>query len=186
MAGERISEALELGMADLSLLKEYEKAKETNPHAMPPQRNPVFLALGDITAEAYVMSVLQRIKAAALHDALLVLPFATVPMLFTFLNIFAMRSMNIPLTCRILFFMLKTHHRQIVASRTMKVMLDGIRMNLRAALKRQKDEMGMNIAALKVVGMQIRDQSVKEYVDENWEEQGDDRSARKRTFLQVA
>lgn len=186
MAGERISESLELGMADLSLLKEYEKAKETNPHAMPPQRNPVFLALGDITAEAYVMSVLQRIKAAALHDALLVLPFATVPMLFTFLNIFAMRSMNIPLTCRILFFMLKTHHRQIVASRTMKTMLDGIRMNLRAALKRQKDEMGMNIAALKVVGMQIRDHSVKDYVDENWEEQGDDRAARKRTFLQVA
>ncbi|KAK0392785.1 hypothetical protein NLU13_2280 [Sarocladium strictum] len=186
MAGERISEALELGMADLNLLKEYEKAKETNPHAMPPQRNPVFLALGNITAEAYVMSVLQRIKAAALHDALLVLPFATVPMLFTFLNIFAMRSMNIPLTCRILFFMLKTHHRQIVASRTMKVMLDGIRMNLRAALKRQKDEMGMNIAALKVVGMQLKDQSVKDYVDENWEEQGDDRSARKRAFLQVA
>lgn len=186
MAGERISEALELGMADLSLLKEYEKAKESNPHAMPPQRNPVFLALGNITAEAYVMSVLQRIKAAALHDALLVLPFATVPMLFTFLNIFAMRSMNIPLTCRILFFMLKTHHRQIVASRTMKVMLDGIRMNLRAALKRQKDEMGVNIAALKIVGMQIKDQSVKDYVDENWEEQGDDRAARKRTFLQVA
>ena len=68
----------------------------------------------------------------------------------------------------------------------MKTMLDGIRMNLRAALKRQKDEMGMNIAALKVVGMQIRDHSVKDYVDENWEEQGDDRAARKRTFLQVA
>jgi U3 small nucleolar RNA-associated protein 12 len=186
MAGERIQEALELGMADLSLLEEYEKARESNPHAQLPQRNPVFLALGDITAEAYVMSVLQRIKAAALHDALLVLPFATVPMLFTFLNIFAMRSMNIPLTCRILFFMLKTHHRQIVASRTMKVMLDGIRLNLRTALKRQKDEMGMNIAALKVVGMQIKDQNVKDYVDENWEEQGDDRSARKRTFLQVA
>ncbi|KAL2212662.1 WD40 repeat-like protein [Sarocladium strictum] len=186
MAGERIQEALELGMADLSLLEEYEKARESNPHAQLPQRNPVFLALGDITAEAYVMSVLQRIKAAALHDALLVLPFATVPMLFTFLNIFAMRSMNIPLTCRILFFMLKTHHRQIVASRTMKVMLDGIRLNLRTALKLQKDEMGMNIAALKIVGMQIKDQNVKDYVDENWEEQGDDRSARKRTFLQVA
>ncbi|KAH6998260.1 WD40-repeat-containing domain protein [Ilyonectria sp. MPI-CAGE-AT-0026] len=186
MAGERIAEALEMGMADLNLLKEYKEAKLTNPHAMPPQRNPVFLALGNITAEAHVMSVLQRIKASALHDALLVLPFASVPILFTFLNIFAMRSMNIPLTCRILFFMLKTHHKQIVASRTMKVMLDGIRVNLRGALKRQKNEMGVNIAALKVVGMQIRDKNIKDYVDENWEEENEERSAKKRAFVHVA
>ncbi|KAK7408664.1 beta transducin [Neonectria punicea] len=186
MAGERIAEALEMGIADLNLLKEYEEAKLTNPHANPPQRNLVFMALGDISAEAYVMSVLQRIKASALHDALLVLPFASVPILFTFINIFAMRSMNIPLTCRILFFMLKTHHKQIVASRTMKAMLDGIRVNLRGALKRQKDEMGVNIAALKVVGMQIRDKSIKEYVDENWEEENEARSAKKRAFVHVA
>lgn len=186
MAGERIAEALELGMADLNLMREWEQAKLSNPNAPAPQRNPVFLALGNISAEAHVMSVLQKIKASALHDALLVLPFASVPMLFTFLNIFATRSMNIPLTCRILFFMLKTHHRQIVASRTMKAMLDGIRVNLRAALKRQKDEMGFNIAALKVVGMQIRESSVKDYVDENWEEQNEAKSAKKRAFVHVA
>ncbi|KAE9579055.1 U3 small nucleolar RNA-associated protein 12 [Colletotrichum fructicola] len=186
MAGERIAEALEIGIADLNLLKEYEDAKKTNPHAPPPQRNPIFIALGNITAEAYVMSVLNRIKASALHDALLVLPFSTVPMLFTFLNVFSQRSMNIPLTCRILFFMLKTHHRQIVASRTMRTMLDGIRANLRAALKRQKDEMGFNIAALKVVGMQIQEKSVKDYVDENWDDGDESRSIKKRAFVQVS
>lgn len=186
MAGERIQEALELGMADLNLMREYEEAKLSNPKAPPPQRNPVFLALGNITAEAHVMSVLQRIKASALHDALLVLPFATVPVLFTFLNIFALRSMNMPLTCRILFFMIKTHHKQIVASRTMKTMMDGIRTNLRAALKRQKDEMGINIAALKVVGMQLRDKSIKDYVDETWEDESKERGAKKRGFVHVA
>ncbi|KAF6841506.1 WD domain-containing protein [Colletotrichum plurivorum] len=186
MAGERIAEALEIGIADLNLLQEWEDAKRTNPHAPPPQRNPIFVALGNITAEAHVMSVLSRIKASALHDALLVLPFSTVPMLFTFLNIFAKRAMNIPLTCRILFFMLKTHHRQIVASRTMRAMLDGIRANLRAALRRQKNEMGFNIAALKVVGMQLQEKSVKDYVDENWDEGDDSKSVRKRAFVQVS
>ncbi|GJC80236.1 putative WD repeat-containing protein C3D6.12 [Colletotrichum liriopes] len=186
MAGERIAEALEIGIADLNLLKEWEDAKKSNPHAPAPQRNPIFLALGNITAEAYVMSVLSKIRASALHDALLVLPFSTVPMLFTFLNVFAQRSMNIPLTCRILFFMLKTHHRQIVASRTMRSMLDGIRANLRAALKRQKDEMGFNIAALKVVGMQIQEKSVKDYVDENWDDGDDSRAVKKRAFVQVS
>ncbi|CRK41022.1 hypothetical protein BN1708_008422 [Verticillium longisporum] len=180
MAGERIAEALELGMADLNLLKEYEQARLTNPHAQPPQRNVIFVALGNISAETHVMSVLQRIKASALHDALLVLPFSTVPMLFTFLDLFAQRSMNMPLTCRILFFMLKTHHRQIVSSRTMRTMLDGIRANLRAALRKQKNEMGYNIAALKVVGMQLQAKSVKDYVDETWDEDNDSKVVRKR------
>ncbi|KAK3996544.1 hypothetical protein QBC44DRAFT_150214 [Cladorrhinum sp. PSN332] len=189
MAGERIAEALELGMADLNVVKEWEDARLANPNIAPPQRNPIFIALGNVSAEQYVMNTLQKIKASALHDALLVLPFASVPMLFTFLNIFAMRSMNIPLTCRILFFMLKTHHKQIVSSKTMRGMLDGIRSNLRAALRKQKDEMGYNIAALRVVGMQLADRSVKEYVDDKWEEdeaEGKKKEVRKRAFASLS
>ncbi|RKU43784.1 hypothetical protein DL546_004820 [Coniochaeta pulveracea] len=187
MAGERIVEALELGIADLNLVREWEEQRATNPSIAPPQRNPIFLALGGISAETHVLNVLQRIKASALHDALLVLPFAMVPLLFTFLNIFALRSMNIPLTCRILFFMLKTHHRQIVASKTMRGMLDEIRVSLRQSLRQQKDEMGYNIAALKVVGMQIEEKSVKDYVDEKWEEEeSEKKSVKKRGFVHVA
>ncbi|KAK7908133.1 WD40-repeat-containing domain protein [Apiospora marii] len=186
MAGERIVEALELGFADLHVIKDWEQAKEANPNAAPPQRDPLFMALGGISAEEHVMSVLQRIKASSLHDALLVLPFSSVEMLFTFLNIFAMQSMNIPLTCRILFFMLKTHHSQIVATRLMRVMLDTIRANLRRALKRQKDEMGYNIAALKVVGMQLQDQSVKNYVDETWDDADESQNVKKRGFVHVS
>ncbi|KAK0656153.1 WD40-repeat-containing domain protein [Cercophora newfieldiana] len=189
MAGERIEEALVLGMADLNVVHEWEELKRLNPNAAPPQRNPIFGMLGNISAEAYVMSVLQKIKAAALHDALLVLPFASVPMLFTFLNIFAKRSMNMPLTCRILFFMLKTHHKQIVASKTMRTMLDGIRTNLREALRRQKDEMGYNIAALKVVGMQMAESSIKGFVDEKWDEEREKEESaavRKRAFVHVS
>ncbi|KAI0478827.1 WD domain-containing protein [Xylariaceae sp. FL0804] len=186
--GERIMEALELGMADLHIMQEWEESKATNPQAAPPQRDPMFLAHGNISAEDYVMRVLQRPAAAALNDALLVLPFATVPMLFTFLNLFVVRSMNMPLTCKVLFFMLRTHHREIIASRTMKAMLDGIRANLRKTLRRQKDEMGYNIAALKVAGMQIRDRSVKEYVDETWddEEGSEGQNVRKRAFVHVS
>ncbi|KAK0612903.1 WD40-repeat-containing domain protein [Bombardia bombarda] len=186
MAGERIAEALELGMADLNVVRDWEEAKLNNPNMAPPQRHTIFMALGNISAEAYVMGVLQKIKASALHDALLVLPFASVPMLFTFLDIFTMRSMNIPLTCRILFFMLKTHHKQIVSSKTMRAMLDGIRMNLRRALKRQKDEMGYNIAALRVVGMQLKEKSVKGFVDEKWDEEDESKAVKKRAFVHVS
>jgi U3 small nucleolar RNA-associated protein 12 len=186
MAGEKIAEALEIGMADLQVMEEWETAKAAQPNIAPPPRNPLFMALGGISAETHVLTVLQRVKAAALQDALLVLPFATVPPLFTFLNIFATRMMNIPLTCRILFFMLKTHHRQIVASKTLKSMLDGIRSNLRQALKRQKDEMGFNLAALRVISAQVKEKGVKDYVDEESWETDKTEGQRKRGFVQVS
>ncbi len=190
MAGERIQEALELGIEDLHVVREWEEAKASNPNTAPPQRNPIYLALGNISAEEHVLSVLQRIRASALHDALLVLPFASVPALLTFLGLFAARSMDVPLTCRVLFFVLRTHHRQVVASRTMRATLDGVRLHLRRALRRQKDELGYNIAALRVVGMQIRDRSVKDYVDENWDDDDDDdangQGVRKRAFVHVS
>ncbi len=184
-AGERIAEAIEVGMTDLGVIKDWEVARSTQPSIALPSRNPLFIALGGISAEAHVLTVLQSIKAAALQDALLVLPFATVPALFTFLNIFATKSMNIQLTCRILFFMLKTHHSQIVASKTMKPMLEGIRGNLRKALKRQKDEMGYNLAALKVIGAQMNENTV-DYVDHAALDGDETRSLRKRGFVEVA
>ncbi|CAK7273134.1 beta transducin [Sporothrix epigloea] len=193
MAGERIAEALELGLADLNLLKEYDEAKAraagTGAAVAPPQRHLVFMALGNVSAERYVLGVLAKIPAAALHDALLVLPFAQVPALFTFLERFARLGYNMPLTCRVLFFMLKTHHRQIVSSRTMRAMLDDLRASLRLALQHQKDQMGHNMAALRVVGMQVAGQSVKTYVDDSWdaaEAEAAQSSKRKRAFVHVA
>jgi U3 small nucleolar RNA-associated protein 12 len=185
-AGEKISEALEIGMADLDVMKEWETAKAGQPNIAPPSRNPLFMALGGISAEQHVLNIFQAIKAAALQDALLILPFSILPSLFTFLNIFATRSMNIPLTCRILFFMLQVHHRQVVASKTMRPMLDGIRANLRQALKKQKDMMGFNMAALRVISAQVKDRSVKNYVDEDIWKINENGSQKKRGFVQVS
>jgi U3 small nucleolar RNA-associated protein 12 len=185
MAGEKIVEALELGMADLELMKEWEAAKAAQPNTAPPPRNPLYMALGGISAEEHVLSVLQKIQAAALQDALLVLPFSMEPSLFTFLNIFLTRSMNVPLTFRILNFMLKIHHRQIVASKTMRSMLDGIRVNLRKALDNQKKEIGFNLAALRVVSARVKDNQAKDFVDEDtWDV--DEKGPKKRGFVHVA
>ncbi|KAK6582292.1 hypothetical protein PZA11_004700 [Diplocarpon coronariae] len=184
-AGEKISEALELGMADLAVVEEWESAKAHQPNIAPPSRNPLYMALGGISAEQHVLNVLQSIKAAALQDALLVLPFSKLPSLFTFIHIFATRSMNIYLTCRIHLFMLRTHYPQIVASRTMRPVLEDIRTNLRRSLKRAKDEMGFNFAALRIIGSQLDQKGVKDYVDEGtWESEPEVK--KKRGFVQIA
>ncbi|EEH34613.1 DOM34-interacting protein [Paracoccidioides lutzii Pb01] len=189
MAGEKIVEALDLGMEDIELLQEWNELKLTNPKAAPPPRNPVYLALGNISAERHVLRVIQKIPAAALQDALLVLPFSKLPSLFTFINIWAKNGWEIPLTCRVLFFMLKTHHRQIVASKMMRPMLDGIRGNLLRVLTKQKDEMGFNIAALKFISNQVRQRGRSDYVDEElWEkeEEREKGGSKKRYFVNVS
>lgn len=188
MAGEKIIEALELGIPDLELVQEWAKAKALKPNIAPPDRDPIYLAFGNITAEQHLLNVIQKIKVAALQDALLVLPFHLVAALFRFLRIWTERQWNMPLTCRILFFMLKTYHRQIVASKTMRPMLDEIRQHLRKALQHQKDEMGFNLAALKFVGSRIREKGSKDYIDEAvWEEEeAAKKGGKKRGFVDVA
>lgn len=186
VAGERIAEALELGMADLEAMREWRAAQATQPGRAPPTRHPLFLALGDISAEDHVLSVLHKIPAAALQDALLILPFSMVPALFTFLDRFAATGRSIPLTCRILFFMLQTHHRQIVASKTMRPTLDALRHHLRTALQRQKDEMGYNLAALRVVGERAREKGVRYFDDAEDEAMVEEKGRKKRAFIEVA
>jgi U3 small nucleolar RNA-associated protein 12 len=189
MAGEKIMEALDLGLEDLDVMREWQAVKARNPNAAPPQRNALYLAFGNISAERHVLNVVQKIPAASLQDALLVLPFSKLGALFTFLEIWTSRQWETPLTCRVLFFMLKTHHRQIVSSKMMRPMLDRIRTALRQVLAAQKDEMGFNLAALHFIGAQVREKSSKDYVDEEtWEEQqlAKHSSGTKRGFISVA
>ncbi|KAI0576957.1 F-box/WD repeat containing protein pof1 [Pyrenophora tritici-repentis] len=148
-AGERIQEALDLGIPDLELVQNWEIQRRSNPKLAPPQRNPLYLALGNISAERHVLSTMAKIPAAQLHDALLVLPFSSLPALFTFLAIWVRKQWNVTLTCRVLFFMLKTHQKQIVASRELKTVLEAMRNDLRIMLSQNKDLIGFNVAALR-------------------------------------
>lgn len=189
MAGERIVEALEIGIVDLQVVREWKQAKASQPKLAPPDRDLTFLAFGNISAEVHVLNVVQKVKPAALQDALLVLPFDKVTSLFTFLQLWAENQWNMPLTCRVLFFMLKAYHSQIVASKTMRPMLDSIRQHLRRALQQQKDEMGFNLAALKFVGTKVKERGTKSYVDaELWEEEEAriEKGRKKRAFVDIA
>ncbi len=185
-AGERIMEALELGIPDLQLVSEWTAAKVTNPNTAPPARNPLFLALGNVSAERYVLDVFSKIPAAQLQDALLVLPFSALPSLFSFIGIWVRRHWSTQLVCRVLFFMLRTHQRQIVASRELKVVLESMRKDLRKTLAEQKDIMGFNLAALRYMSDKVREESVKTLEDAEDVSAGVEGSGRKRAFVDVA
>jgi U3 small nucleolar RNA-associated protein 12 len=192
MAGEKISEALELGIEDLDLMTTYHTTLRTNPTAKiaGPQRNPIFQANAQISAPIYVLQTFTRIPASHLQDALLVLSFSQIPSLFRFLGIWADQGLNIPLVCRILLFMLKTHQRQIVASGAMKTILEDVREKVRGRLERMKREMGFNLAGLRVLGRRVGEEMAERgFVDDGEviEEMGNSKgSGRKREFVNVA
>lgn len=155
MAGERIMEALDLADGERTALREYDEqvARASTTEAIslqPPPRNPILAAL-DLEPEAYVLRVIERVSSTALHDALLVLPFAKVISLMYYLDIWARAGWNITLVSRIIFFLLKVHHHQIVANRIMRTSLIPMRIHLRSTLQREKDVVGYNLAALRYI-----------------------------------
>lgn len=80
--------------------------------------------------------------------------------------------MNITLVSRIIFFLLKTHHHQIVTNRIMRTVLIPLRKHLRSALQRQKDIIGYNLAALQYVRRRNdSDRTAQFYEDEGLDEE---------------
>jgi U3 small nucleolar RNA-associated protein 12 len=67
---------------------------------------------------------------------------------------------------RIIFFLLKTHHHQIVANRVMRTALIPLRKHLRDALKRQKDTIGYNLAALQYIRRRNEAERTAQFYDE--------------------
>jgi U3 small nucleolar RNA-associated protein 12 len=159
MAGEKIAEALEIGMEDLEIMREYEETRKASQKAARPQRNPVFLAHGGVSASVYVLGVFQRIPAASLQDALLVLSFSQLPALLAFLALWAREGRNLALTCRVLFFMLKVHQRQVVSSGQLRKVLEEVRLELRRRLKGEKEELGFNLAGVRVLGRRVAEEA---------------------------
>lgn len=161
MAGEKIAEALTLGVEDLEIVSQHEALQAANPGKTlaPPQRNPILtVAHNNISASEYVLRVFEKIPAASLQDALLVLSFTQLPALFKFLGLWAEQGRNVALTCRILVFMLKVHQRQLVTQGNLKADLESLKKKLRNLLERRRREAGWNLAGLRVLGRRVAEQ----------------------------
>lgn len=165
-ASEKITEALALCVEDLAVAREHEVLVAGKPKAAhaPPQRHPL-LAMRDVSAPAHLLSVFAAIPNAALQDALLLLPFSILPDLFEFIEIWIWREMNVHLSCRVLFFLIRVHHSQIVSSRELRGRLEGLKGKLRRVLQGAKEVMGFNLAATRMLGVRVGESGVRTIED---------------------
>ncbi|KAL5487987.1 DIP2 [Sanghuangporus weigelae] len=171
MAGERIMEALEIADAERQAFVAYQDTKSKLPaqeadKLQPPARNAVLQAY-EMDPDQYVLMIIEKIHSTTLTDALLVLPFSKVISLMIYLNEWARKGQNIALVSRIMVFLLKTHHRQIVAQRTLRSSLIPLRKHLRDVLLKQKEMVGYNLAALRYMKRQDEAARTASFLEEN-------------------
>ena len=185
--GEKIMEALEAGIVDLDLMNAYEKDKSRNPKTAVPQRNPIFLALGNISAEEHVLRTLQKIPTPAMNDALLVIPFGTLSALFTFIAIFLRKKMQPELAWRVTYFLLQAQMTQIVASQQLKPLLTEILEAYEHWQAEEKRVLGFNMAGLEIMSLEAREnETTNAYIDEPEEEASSEKGKKKRAFATIA
>lgn len=83
---------------------------------------------------------------------------------------------NTNLLSRILLFLLRTHHNQIVSNNVMRPTIIALRTHLRSALRRQKETVGYNLAGLKFIQRKVVEDSNAEF----WEMGGTEEEVRER------
>ncbi|THX05824.1 WD40 repeat-like protein [Aureobasidium pullulans] len=185
--GERILEALELGYADYQVVQAWQAEKATKPNLAPPQRNPVF-TYGNLSAEQHVLQTIRKIPNASLNDALMVVPFSSLPVLFMFVSVFIQRRMQPSLAWRVFYFLLQTHNSQIAASKQLKDVLGEVLEAYGQFVKEEKNMLGFNMAALNLMGREIKEAQSHGMEDEQEEEKEEklERGTKKRAFASIA
>ncbi|KDN52502.1 WD40 repeat-like protein [Tilletiaria anomala UBC 951] len=141
--GERLIEAIEVADRD--------RHEQADP--LPPPRSAALLAGlqdGDEQMPArFVFRVVEKIPSTQLTDVLLLLPFHNVTSLFEYIDTWLQKEWSLPLSSRILFFLLRTHHQQIASNKLLRGTINRLRTSLRAALLKNKTLVGFNMSGLR-------------------------------------
>jgi len=143
-SGDRIMEGLERADEELSEIARYKKDIEPKKR----QNNPLLLGLDPAQ---YVMWVLKTIPSAELEQSILILSLKHIERLFYYLIVNLKRGRGVELSCRIAIFIVATHQRQIVATTSLLTPLRELRRLIRLRLTESRDQIGFNLAALRLV-----------------------------------
>lgn len=104
--------------------------------------------LTDCTPDEFVYKIIAKVRSSHLHDALLTLPFSLVVLLLDCVSCWVEKRLDPVLYTRILTFLLKTHHSEIISTTALKPVLEKIRQHARGGIKQDRDVIGYNLASL--------------------------------------
>lgn len=196
-AGERLMEALDLGITQIEQFEKYDKdlldwqRKKVSEPPVKPTQNAILLAINK-KPEEYIMETLTRIRPSQLEDALLVLPFSYTLKFLKFIDVVLankkMLNNHLALICRNLFFIIKSNHKELVSQKNenLKLQINRVKEHLRNALKSNEDNLGFNIQGLKFMKQQWNLKHNYEFIDEQGQLVDNDKNVKKRVFGNLA
>jgi U3 small nucleolar RNA-associated protein 12 len=111
------------------------------------------------SVDQYVLDMLLSIRRSHLEEALMVLPFDYAVTLIKYLQRFIETSQRVELAVRCALFLISIHQNQIVANSSVLQSLVKLKRSTRERLQQQKDMIGFNLAALRMLQRQFQDSS---------------------------
>lgn len=198
-AGEKLMEALDIGVEDLeatlayeALLRDFHAKKAGAMMPAKPTPNAILQAYG-ITGQQHVLAVLLKIRAAQLEDALLVLPFSYTVKLMRFVEIWTNAEnlsgnlVNLAVICKVLFFVIRVNAKELISQRdeALRNHLIQVKTQLRTELAHAAKQLGYNTQGLKFQKAQWKISHETEFIDEAEQREHEDKKAIKRTFATV-
>lgn len=134
------------------------------------------------------METLVKIRPSQLEDALLVLPFSYVLSFLKFIDVVIkdkkMQNNHLTLICKLLFFIIKSNYRELVAQKNeeLKLQINRVKQELRTALKGNADDLGFNVQGLKFIRQQWNLRHNLEFVDDYDQRKQEEKTVKKRIF----
>nr|DBA34631.1 TPA: hypothetical protein GDO54_002177 [Pyxicephalus adspersus] len=188
-ATERIMEAVELHREESAKIQEHEALCKAAGKELPRKVHPILQAYGNISPSAYVLDVIKKVRSSELEESLLVLPFSYVPDLLTLFRDYILRSQEVELICRCLFFLLKIHFGQITSNQMLLGVIEDLKNCTISRVSEVRDLMGVNMAALNFLKREIEaKEEVMFFADatEKFEEKKRKRKKKEKLMLTVA
>lgn len=105
----------------------------------------------DKTPAELVLWAFEKIPLAEIEEALMSVPIPMVSSLLTYIIEWFQSRLDVVLASRVLTFLLKVHHNQIIADDSLRVQLETLRSIQMDQLRTFKDTVGYNIVALKAL-----------------------------------
>jgi U3 small nucleolar RNA-associated protein 12 len=93
-----------------------------------------------------------------------------------------LQGWNIKLTTQLLTNLIRIHHAQVVSSRTLRPVLDKLRVSLRSSLSRERELTGWNTAGLGYVKRELIENGIVGFESE---EMSLEKGVKKRAFPSV-
>jgi U3 small nucleolar RNA-associated protein 12 len=113
---------------------------------------PLLLAAGkDKTPAELVLWAFEKIPLADIEEALMSVPIPMVSSLLTYIIDWFQSRLDVVLASRVLTFLLKVHHNQIIADDSLRIQLETLRAVQIDQLRAFKDTVGFNVVALKAI-----------------------------------